>query len=1211
MAGFHDTPARATPRNRRRPKAASAAVATSYASTPAAAAAAAMIPMSRGTSRNTPRILGRYTTMQRIPHSLVSSQSDVEIEDDDAFNPPLVRQKHTIHTLGRSPRHPDVAYLEDDDDDREYNSAAIIRAFIENKHPGSQDIALLTMLRCWHAMTVDCRERFQRLRDRWVASTKVHRTNLIKEVFFKWKQEAIRNAAFPCSDYQRAQLRLATMNRRNLLLRMVATRLAQRVETMRQLEVFQQSNRFHLISSSLIVWKDQWQQRRQVTLMRLERQFKRESKKRLLVQSLRCWLVLARAEDFARYYEERNQNALVAGCIRTWQEQCVSRQYTNRSRRGTVDDARRFKKLIPRGESEVSADPQVHNIFVRWRAAAKEFKFAQVRAELFMLENSWRVTLVKLQDAYEFRCDMEYEADSHYKATLVGISLSRWCTQLHERRDRLLQSRAVQDIARRRDQKRRRVLLLAWREAVDKIRRAELGADDATPARQRIGFSDFTKSPEAGGSYGSTVRHISDHARGSHSSPLHHLNRGSPTGHLEYAHGEIQADRADDGRCDRAISVQSDSSRLASSDEKLELIRRAREAEAIVDQYKREWTDPQRVKLDLIDLDVDLERRLVLWTEYQNKHIYWHVLDRLQRAIAGTQVDRHRGGLRRHKGGSDNSLILEDEDERAGERLFAKNHPDKIIEAKFRPRHRTMRGVLDELQTTARARANAVAIADKHYYNRESPANQRLCKQVIAIWRSSFRNRLHMIKAAEDHYLGNVIRGFYFAATELQFTNLQHKDAAVSFDRQHTLLSVVRALFRHNLESMPGHNGRIDEHSYGGGGGGGGESDLDQGLIVDVTADGQDNVTDVSKLVHLREMLCAWRKTASDFQEAKISTIARLLPSMRPEMVEDDQDLGSFGWELMHKTFLIGQSFNYWRQLANGRAHTRHSQTASTIAYKPEIKEAQLDTESGVATANLLANIDVTADDLDGDGPRASELRLLEAKMATRVESQLCRTVLHRLMVLTRGKLLEQKRLARSVNKLMEAISERAKAAKIARGKARDFAARSSIRAWQNIYIKNSRNLDNAQTQANGTLVLTCFQHWRNVLEKRTSRKGQREMYAMAIALRWKHQAQGSLHRWMRASSNEHIMVRVAEGSGDQREAKLIEAADQWYSRRLAKNALKELDSLAFQRKAARRLDICFAAAWSNTNIQRKALLKWRTQASPSSSLFFSGSYSD
>ncbi|KAJ2785340.1 hypothetical protein GGI15_001961, partial [Coemansia interrupta] len=915
MVGFHDTPTRATPRNRRRPKAASTAAAASYGATPAA-----MVPMSRGSSRNTPRILGRYTPAQRTPHSLVSSQSDVEIEDDDAFHPPHTRQNHAIQTLGRSPRHPTVAYFADNDSAREYNSAAIIRGFIDNRHPGSQDIALLTMLRSWHTMTVDCRERSQRLRDKWTASIKHHRANLVKEAFFKWKQEAIKRAALPVSDYQRVQMRLAAMARRSFLLRMVTVRVAQRVETMRQLEDFQQSSRFHLVSNCLTIWKDQWQQRRQARFMILERQFKQEAKKRLIVQSFRRWLMLAHAENFARYYELKNQCALVAHFLRICRERWVSRQHASRPRRGTVDDGDRLKRLIPRGESEVSADPQMHNIFVRWRAAAKAFKMTQWQAELFCFENSWGTTLEKLQDAYERRRDMKDEADRHYKLTLVGVSIFRWRKQLHERRDQLLQSRAVQDIARRRDQKHRRVLLLAWREVADKMRCADAVANSATPVRQRMRFPDSIRSPDADGGYGSAIRRVSDHTHGSRVSPLRPLNRGSPAGRLTYAHGEIQANRAyDDGRCDRAISVQSDDSRFAGSDEKLKLIRRAREAEAIADQYKRERTDPHKVKLDLIVLDVDLERRLTWWIEYQNRNIFRDVLNRLHVPITGPQAGRHRGGIRRHTYYNDNILMLDDENERIQERHFNKTHRDQTIEATFRTYQRAARCVLAGLQAAARARANAVAIADKHYRNHSTPANQRLCAHAIDIWRSSLANRRDMVAEAERHYLRNAFVGFYCAATELQFANFQSNEIAVSFDRQRTLRCVVRTLINLCFKSMSGRDShRIAEHPYNDGdGNGNGESDLDQGLTVDVTADGQDDVTDVSKLVHLREMLYAWRTTVSGFQEAKISIITRILPRLKSEIVENDQDLGTFSWELMHKTFLVAQSFNRWRQLAS------------------------------------------------------------------------------------------------------------------------------------------------------------------------------------------------------------------------------------------------------------------------------------------------------
>ncbi|KAJ2373389.1 hypothetical protein IW150_003650, partial [Coemansia sp. RSA 2607] len=806
-----------------------------------------------------------------------------------------------------------------------------------------------------------------------------------------------------------------------------------------------------------------------------------------------------------------------------------------------------------------------------------------------------------LQDAYYRRLDMEDVADIHYKTKIVGQIISRLCTLQHERRDQLLQLRAAQDIARIRDQKRRRVLLRAWREVAEKGHSADIEASDIISNRQTTGFRAPIRSPEAGRGYNSKIRHISGHAYGPHASPLRYSEQESPAGRRTHAHRNIQADLAIGDRCDRAISVQSDNSILGGSEEKLELIRRAREAETMVDRYKREWIDPHKVKLELIDLDVDLERRLTLWTEYQAKLVFRNVLSRLQRAIAGPQSGKHSVALRGHRRNINNNQILEDEDEDTQELLFAKNYPDVIIDAKFRARRSVMKSVLFGFQAAVRARANVNALADEFYYNRRSPANQRLCKRVVNIWYHSLCDRRDMVKAAEAHYLKSIFCKFQYLMTEKQLAYLQLNDVAVSFDRQCTLLSVLRVFLGLSFESTRDHSDRIYERHYGG------ESDLDQGLIVDVTVDGQDDVTDVSKLVHLREILCVWRKTVSDFQEAKYKTMTCILPRMRPDMAKDDQGLGKFSWELMHKTFLVSQSFNRWRQLVNRKPQTRHSQAVPAIAHKLKNDETRTDMDVSVITENIPVSIDDDA--LDGDGPNASVLHELEAQMATRVKSKMCRTMLHRLMVLTRGKLLEQKRLARSVNKLMTTISERAKAAKVARDKARDFAARSSIRAWQNIHIRNCQNLENAQTQADGTLVLTCFQRWRNALKKRRSHKCHRKMYTTAIALRWKHQAQDSLLQWMRASTNERVMVRLAERSGAQREAILIKAADRWNNKRLAKNTLKELDSLAFQRQSARRLDMCFAVAWSDTNIQRKSLLKWRNQISPSSSMFFSGSY--
>ncbi|KAJ2289397.1 hypothetical protein IWW55_006299, partial [Coemansia sp. RSA 2706] len=191
---------------------------------------------------------------------------------------------------------------------------------------------------------------------------------------------------------------------------------------------------------------------------------------------------------------------------------------------------------------------------------------------------------------------------------------------------------------------------------------------------------------------------------------------------------------------------------------------------------------------------------------------------------------------------------------------------------------------------------------------------------------------------------------------------------------------------------------------------------------------------------------------------------------------------------------------------------------------------------------------------------------------------------------------------------VVRTVSERARLVRLAQTRAADFLLQPQLKHWWNRYFVNSSRLGNADVQAQGTLLRLCLLHWlAQTRQHRTHDQG-RQLYTAAVAFRWEKQARCVLSRWMQASSNAGIRVRLALRleEGPDRQAQLLAAADRWAEMQGKRRALRRLARTARIQRMHRDISMRFAAAWGNANIQRQALATWRTRISPSSSMFFS-----
>ncbi|KAJ1753261.1 hypothetical protein LPJ79_000540 [Coemansia sp. RSA 1821] len=299
-----------------------------------------------------------------------------------------------------------------------------------------------------------------------------------------------------------------------------------------------------------------------------------------------------------------------------------------------------------------------------------------------------------------------------------------------------------------------------------------------------------------------------------------------------------------------------------------------------------------------------------------------------------------------------------------------------------------------------------------------------------------------------------------------------------------------------------------------------------------------------------------WRDVAQEMRVLEMEALSRLPVSLQPCAYSEPD--GQFSWDTVYLCQLLRGSLKRW--------HSR-------------MREQK-------------------------EGGRGEEQRLLEIEAAV-VRKRKTR-VLHRWMVLVRGKLLESRQLNRTLEQAVRAVSERARQMRLAQAKADKYLLQPTLQRWWRRYYIHCSRMGNADTQAQGTLLRLCLLNWLGQLRQHKAPDAGRHLYMKALAFRWEKQARRSLLTWMRASTDERICVRMAQKSGAESEVGLTRAADMWRQKKMKQRSLKRITRVARLQKVHEDINMRFAAAWANANIQRHALNTWRTRVSPSSSMFFS-----
>ncbi|KAJ2856326.1 hypothetical protein J3B02_001668 [Coemansia erecta] len=1032
------------------------------------------------------------------------------------------------------------------------SSSAAFRGYLSNSHEGSQDIALLLMLRNWHTMAQEARVRRNQLQRRWVSANEFYQRSLLMDVLLRWRFAANRAAEDETSTYRIVQIALADMTRKNSLLRQVVSRL------IRFRDIANQINNYYEDSSV-------------------------DSNK----HAHHPLYGFAQKSNLRRQRKQQQNQKAVRSTMSIITQNGV-RQNSNLGR------------------------AMLKRIFGRWHEAAAVNKSAEIKAGNYYRGTSLITVFGGLQTLWNSECERKDKADDHLRKSLLRNCLVRWNKRLHIRREQLLQYRAVQDIARRRDHKRRRVLLLAWREVAERIRRSETNASELASAKKKALLSMCINqwTAASGGVY--EERHARVPATTDDFYPEHVAT------------------------CNRAISVQSNlmtspvafDSALSRSTERLELLRRVRKAEAKASQYKRLLVDPNRAKQEIIELDKDLEERLAIWHEYIERRTYSLVLQRLRNAILKPASQRQK---REFVGNAE--LDMGDLD--AKDRLFEKINKHLFIEANF------MRHRLPLKDTLCRWRMAIELLADKRehavrfYYDPRSISNTRLCSKVISSWRETLRERQNIAKAAVGIHQEKVKKQFLDACSDVLAQHEKLMDSAIIFNHRRLLVNMhatlVSLMYNRYLSrplSVPHDSTEIEQEVENAADYDMCENEEQNEVFVgqEEHADGVEDIEDagtedIRGFECMQECFSIWQELISKFKDIQYRVIERLPITYREPILSRDLNLRDFDWEIVYRSQLIGQSFQIWRKVLKAKkanlgqqgpaipaVGTTVTASASSVdqLFADDVTEKDLPIS---LSAEIAADIDAFDDE---DGPNAEQLRVYEATIAKYVARRACKAVLHRLVLETRCQLFEKKLVGRRLDKLITSFTQRAKQANLTRNKARAFAIRSSIHNWWSSFFVHSQGLSNAAVQANGTLVNICLRHWIEQAKNRPAKRTDPKLYVKAGAFRWEKQARRTLLAWMRASSDKRIQVRLAQrDTGAQREHRLEQLADEWYTSRIVENAFVQLRMTTEQHLLLQKMQTRLANAWNDANSTRHVLLTWRSRSSPTNSMFFSTGFGE
>ncbi|KAJ2017045.1 hypothetical protein GGI06_002976, partial [Coemansia sp. S85] len=690
----------------------------------------------------TPRILGRLNGGKRVarPPSSISDTNDADSEQDHAVQ----RRDNYLQTRSRNQTRAPYAFrppssnsefalLSESPNESHHEAAPVLHGFFASKSAATQRIVLASVFHSWLHMAQAMRARRDDLLHMWGEAIEFRNRRIVTHSLATWRKATEQRTSG--RGYEKVQTKLAVMHCRKLYLRRAFSRLLDSWELQQRLNGWEAGAPKRLVVGCWIKWRDHLACKKNDAILHASNLVQQSARTNALRRALHCWRHQAMLMDKEHMFVQWRSERILKESVRVWRLQHVELSYARRQQKASPikNSLARWRDaagaLRRERDHEMKDQLVLRQGLLAWHAMSRQMTDMEDQADTLRRRALLYAPLDRLFDGFQARQTANERATRFHRYQTMARAFEIWRQHCRTRRDSQLQSRAIRDLARRRDQKQRRLVLSAWREVAGRVARAESYADELVSRRCRAMLVNCFRKWYASCSFDGIGQHTATVTQFANVPPSLRARPQAPPQLLVPASAPVTDAQTmtsmieDLPRRERAVSAQ------VESDDRRELMRRLREAEEEANRYKSLYVDPKQIKMDLVAHEERLEELLGRWSRDHRRR-------RLQSAF------------RQMRARSQNGRHYQEQEER---QLAAVNR--KHSDNRLRQALRQWRGV-------AQSQRRDVIAADKHYYRLSRPINETLCYNVLFEWRDQLKAKRQLVMSADKRRQVSVARKF-------------------------------------------------------------------------------------------------------------------------------------------------------------------------------------------------------------------------------------------------------------------------------------------------------------------------------------------------------------------------------------------------------------------------------------------------------------------
>ncbi|KAJ2742064.1 hypothetical protein GGI20_004742, partial [Coemansia sp. BCRC 34301] len=555
----------------------------------------------------TPRILGRFSRTKRVPRP-PSSISDTNDADSEHDNGRIVgnysrSQSRSVQRIPRMLRQSDSEFEFQPESDAETlrGPAPALQGFFASKSPATQRIVLASIFHSWLQMAETTRLRRDELLRKWTEAMSFRNRQVLGRALRIWRNAADDAALSSGSSYERVQLKLATMHCRNLYLRRAFGHLRDCWDLQQRLHSWEKEAPQRIIVVCWLKWRDRLAQKKSAAIRLAADYVKQATQASALRRTLRSWRQQATLRQQEQTFTQWQRKRMLRESVHVWRLQTVERDYTQRQKKQSPVKQTLVRWRDAAGLQRRERDCEMMNELVLrkqlldWHAVSQQAKGMDDQADTLRKRSLLYSALDGLFDGVQARQTADAQALRYRQYRTMDRTFGVWRQQFRARRDSQLQSRAIRDLARRRDQKQRRLVLSAWREVTVRVNRGENYADELVSRRRRAMLVTCFRRWYASCSFDGIAQNTGTIPRFAIAPPQSQpqepqmaprplsIPQSAPVADAQTMTSMIE----DFPRRGRAVSVQTEAApSRTESDDRNELLRRVRVAEEEAKRYK-------------------------------------------------------------------------------------------------------------------------------------------------------------------------------------------------------------------------------------------------------------------------------------------------------------------------------------------------------------------------------------------------------------------------------------------------------------------------------------------------------------------------------------------------------------------------------------------------------------------------------------------------